>query len=519
MTAWLVTLCVLVAADGGEATSSSRIAEIVDRRISEKLSTEGVVAAPAAEDAEFLRRVTLDLIGRTPTPEEIRSFLADSSATKRAAAIDRLLADSAHADHFAKVWRALLIPEADTDRQIRFFQSGFEAWLRQSRQERVGFDQIVRELFTVPIASADKPAQFVMTDMKAPNPIAFIASKEADPAKLAANATRLFLGIRMECAQCHDHPFDHWTRDQFWNQAAFFAGVKRQGRGGAFARLTESVDQRSISVMETGKTVPAMFLDGHSPDDGKLPRATFAEWMTARENPFFAKATVNRIWAQLMGVGIVDPVDDFQATNPASHPELLDELAAEFTRSGYDLDSLYHGICRSAAYQRTSRQTDPTQTDARRFAKGNLKSMSGEQFYSSLMVAMGEPTDDGRLESDRDQNALRRRLLDLFTAHGGTGEPQTSVPQALTLMNGRLVADAVKVETSLRLKKLLEDSTIDDCQRISELYLASVGRLPLEEETNRLVAYLADGGDGEREGRLGDVLWSLINSAEFQWNY
>jgi hypothetical protein len=271
--------------------------------------------------------------------------------------------------------------------------------------------------------------------------------------------------------------------------------------------------------MDTGKTVPAMFLDGHSPDEGPLPRETFAKWITAKDNPYFAKATVNRVWAQLMGVGIVDPVDDFQASNPPSHPALLNELAEEFAQSGYDLDVLYRGLCRSETYQRTSRQSDTTQTDPRQFARANLKSMSGEQFYSSLMVAMGEPTDDGRIESDRDQSALRRRLLDLFTAHGGTGEPQTSVPQALTLMNGRLTATAVRAETSPRLKTQLSDSTMDDRGRIAELYLASVGRPPSDEETDRLVAYVAEARDAEKDGRLGDVLWSLLNSAEFQWNH
>jgi hypothetical protein len=145
--------------------------------------------------------------------------------------------------------------------------------------------------------------------------------------------------------------------------------------------------------------------------------------------------------------------------------------------------------------------------------------MSGEQFYSSLMVAMDEPTDDGRIESDRDQSALRRRLLDLFTAHGGTGEPQTSVPQALTLMNGRLIATAVKADSSPRLKRLLTDTTMDDRGRIAELYLASVGRPPSADESERLAAYVAEAGDSERETRLGDVLWSLLNSAEFQWNH
>lgn len=203
-----------------------------------------------------------------------------------------------------------------------------------------------------------------MTNLRNANPIAFVAAKEADPGKLAATTTRLFLGIRLECAQCHNHPFDVWTQEQFWNQAAFFAGIQKKGRG-PFAPVLEKPEVKSIAVMsDAAKVVPALFLDGVTPPPTEsLQREMLADWITKPENPYFSKATVNRVWGQLMGYGIVNPVDDFGESNPPSHPELLNQLAAAFTHSVYDLTFLYQAICRTKAYQRTSQQTASQQSE------------------------------------------------------------------------------------------------------------------------------------------------------------
>lgn len=194
----------------------------------------------------------------------MRVYCDDDRRDKRAALVDRLLADPEHARHFARVWRALLLPEADRDRQMRYLQPGFEAFLEQARRDGRGFDEMVRDLIAVPIAGPYEPPTFVLQDLRKANPRAFFASKDADPAKLASSVMRLFVGVRLECAQCHNHPFDSWTRNQFWNQAAFFAGIERRGKG-PFAPLIETTAKRTIPIMETGDHVSAAFLNDASP--------------------------------------------------------------------------------------------------------------------------------------------------------------------------------------------------------------------------------------------------------------
>jgi len=518
----------LLAADPAPpAVDPAVLARKIDERLTERFTAEKVTAAPQADDAEFYRRLSLDLTGRIPTADEATAFLTSTDEGKRGAAIDRLLASPEHAEHFSNVWRALLIPEAETDRQIRFFLPGFEAWLRIRRQENAGFDVIVRDLLTVPITGTEKRPQLVLTDLRAANPIAFIAAKEADPGKLAATSTRLFLGIRLECAQCHNHPFDRWTQEQFWNQAAFFAGVQRRGRG-PFAPVLEKPETRTIALMsDAAKTVPALFLDGHDPAlaEQDRPRIALARWMTAPANPFFARATVNRVWGQLLGRGIVDPVDDFQDGNPASHPELLEELAAAFRDSGYNLTELYRVLCRTEAYQRTSRQTDPSQRTAgpQVFARMAVKPMSGEQFYDSLTQAIRLEQKAPSKVMTRNEDPTRRRFLDTFGSQGDQSNPETSVLQALTLMNGPLIGGATNPASGKLLKTLSAEG--DPAKTLDNLYLATLSRPPTPEERTRLEQYLATdagtaaGDAAERERRLGDILWTLLNSAEFRWNH
>ncbi|MFN0199115.1 MAG: DUF1549 and DUF1553 domain-containing protein [Planctomycetaceae bacterium] len=524
MSSWIFAGQLILTALGNDVSTAQDVAGNIDRRLSERWQANAVVAAPLADDAEFLRRVSLDLIGRIPTSQEVRSFLHDADPEKRARIIDRLLADPQHAEHFARVWRALLLPEANSDRQIQYFQPGLEAWLRNCRQEQLGFDEIVRRLLTVPIAGTETSPQLVLKDLRGPNPIAFIASKEADPAKLAASTTRLFLGVRLECAQCHDHPFDSWTQHQFWNQAAFFAGIERRGKG-PFAPVLEVADRRTIAVMDKPTTVPALYLDGSTPTfaENDLARKSLAEWITSPENPYFATAIVNRIWGELMGRGIVEPVDDFHAGNPPSHPELLAELAGAFKGSHYDLLFLYRSICLSEAYQRTSHQTDESQRENFLFARKIVKPMSGEQFFDSLVLAISYPYIDHSKQNarpyDPEKDGVRRKFLDLFSTLEQSGDPETSVLQALTLMNGELINEAVGTESGRVLQELSNDSAQTTAQRIDELYLRTFSRNPTDDEQLKLIAYIEKSGTAEHSQRLGDIFWMLLNSAEFRWNH
>lgn len=505
---------------GGESAEarSQNIAGIIDRRIDASLRQLSIEVAPPATDAEFFRRLTLDLRGRIPAPGEVREFLAHPGVDKRSRAIQSALGHPDHRKHFATVWRRLLLPEAESQPQIQYFLPGFEAWLEQVREADIGFDRIVRDLIAAPIHGTPENPQLVLTDLAAPNPIAFIATKEADPAKIAGGVTRLFLGLRLECAQCHDHPFDKWTREQFWNQAAFFAGISRRGRG-PFAPVVEAKDKRTIAIVDTDLNAPVVFLTGGTPSirDGLSPRAAYADWVTAPDNPFFARAVVNRVWAQLMGVGIVDPVDDFQALNPPSHPELLDDLAEAFVESGFQLDVLYAGICRSAAYQRTSRQTDSAQADPRLFARMAVKPMSADQLFDSFQLATGASGENPSRGRNRQDG--KRRFLDLFATPDASGEPLSSMPQALFLMNGATTNRAAALETSPQLRGILDSKTGPQQNVVEELFLVSLSRLPSPAERLTIDEYVARGAATERESRLGDAFWALLNHPEFRWNH
>jgi hypothetical protein len=520
MHACLVAVSLLAASAAPSSADPRELARNIDRRIEERLAAEHVRPAARADDAEFLRRVSLDLIGRIPTAAEVRGFLADSRADKRARTIDRLLADRQHAQHFARTWRALLLPEAEIDPRIAYFQPGFEAWLAERRQANAGFDAIVRELLTVPIPRPDQSPQFVLRDLRRPNPIAFLAVKQIEPAKIATSCVRIFLGVRMECAQCHDHPFDHWTQRQFWSQAAFFAGIERRGRG-AFAPMVEVVDRQSIRMAETDKLVPAALLDGAkaSANQRVPPRIRLADWMTSPQNAYFSRTSVNRVWAQLMGRGLVDPVDDFRDSNSPSHPELLQELAADFAKSGFDLNRLYRELCLTETYQRTSGWTEKEPARPELFASMSLKPMSGEQFYESFVQAIGRAPSEESGAVEGDQETLKREVVRQFAADEETGYPKTSVSQALALMNGSLVNDALASESGTRLKQTLETFPQAVDRQVAELYLSTLNRYPTADEKRIMLERCRTAKPGEEPRRLADVMWVLLNSAEFRWNH
>jgi hypothetical protein len=497
------------------------LARAIDARIAERLNVESVEPAPPADDAEFLRRTSLDLIGCIPMAEEVRAYLADTDVDKRPKLVDRLIADARHARHFARTWRALLLPEIETEPQLRYLQPGFEKFLEQRRLENAGFDVIVRDLLTVPIASPDQTPEFVLRDLNQPNPIAFFAAKDAEPEKIASSSIRTFLGLRLECAECHNHPFDPWTREQFWSQAAFFAGIERRGKG-PFAPLVEVADRIEISLMNTERMVPVQFLDEAEPLPAgtQSPRVEFAAWMTSPSNPYFAKAIVNRVWSQLLGTGLSEPVDDFSAANPPSHPELLDELASAFRESGYDLSLLLRAICRSEAYQRTSRLTEDNQSPPGFFARMAIRPMSPDQFADCILVAIQAQPADDRVAGDDVEELDRRRILDLLQADGSATDPATSVTQALAFMNGRIVDRATRLATNTRLQQILDEFPDSSDRQIEALFLVTLSRLPTDAERETISATLKSGQSNQERGdQLGNLLWALLNSPEFRWNH
>jgi hypothetical protein len=493
------------------------LAARIDYHLATRWQAAGVRPAPLADDAEFLRRVFLDLTGRIPRSRDVYDFLADPAPDKRRQLVDRLLDSPQYVNHFTNVWRALLIPEAATKAEARYFQPGFEAWLRQRLRAKVGYDRLVRELLTTPITSGPDQLQPVLSKPDQPNPLAFFAVKESKPENLAAATTRLFLGVQLECAQCHNHPFARWQREHFWSQAAFFSGIQRQGES-LFNPLREIPGRPELTVPGSQRLVRAAFLDSRQPrwQADVSPRIALADWVTAADNALFARAAVNRLWARFFGIGLVEPVDDFNDANPPSHPELLDELARAFAAAQFDVHFLLRAFCASQAYQRTSAAS---QDDPRLFTRMAVRGLSGEQFFDSLALAAGcrEPVSRrGAFEVNR--RSPREDFLTRF-ATAGAEAPQTSVPQALTLMNGAFVADVTGLRGGTTLAAIADLPLVDTGGRVEAVYVAVLSRKPRPDEVRRLVRYIEEAGKAHEAERLSDVFWALLNSAEFRFNH
>ncbi|MEQ8786083.1 MAG: DUF1549 and DUF1553 domain-containing protein [Pirellulaceae bacterium] len=504
----------------------TRVAAVIDEHLAAQWKQERVTPAPIADDAEFLRRVHLDIAGKIPTVSEVRAFLADNSPDKRRRVVDRLLESPAYITNFANKWRSALMPEADSDIQVRLLVPGFEAWLREKLREDARYDDMVREILTFSFETPDEGGRNVyVAATGTASPVAFYQAKQIAPESLAAATARMFLGVRIECAQCHDHPFDDWKQEEFWSFAAFFAGIERRNpEQGVFGGVRELPDRREIAVPDTDKVVQAAFLDDSPPRFRfrQGPRTTLAEWVASADNPYFTRTAANRLWGHFFGIGLVDPIDDFGPHNAASHPEILDALAKELAAAEFDMKFLIRAITASDAYQRTSMKTDESQSDPRRFARMAVRGMTPEQLYDSLLRATG------RHEPFSPQRGFaigvgdpRSEFLELFANDSDAPtETQTTILQALAMMNGRLVAGATNVEQSKTLAAVLDYPLLDTEGRIETLFLATLSRPPRAEELSRLAEYVEKSSDDDqRRQALADVFWMLLNSSEFLFNH
>ena len=499
------------------------LAESIDRILAAKWASNGVSPARRADDAEFLRRVALDVAGRIPTAAETRAFLDSADPGKRRKLVESLLKGPAFANHLTEIWRDLLIPEAAGNFQLGFFAGDFDVWLRKQFREGVGYDQFVRELLTVSAQGGQALFNPTTARTAKPTPFAFLAAKEGKPENLAGTATRVFLGVRLECAQCHNHPFAKWKREEFWGTAAFFSGLQRQGNGDAIFQGTDRPDKHDIEIPGSKKVVTASFLDGRDVEwaKGVTARQTFANWFTSRENPYFARAAVNRYWSQYFGVGIVDPVDDMGAGSAPSHPELLDLLADQFAAHDFDLKYLTRAITSTRAYQLSSAGGSPSSDAYRLFDRMPVRGLSPVQLYDSLIQATGLRREPPQQPFVIGGDSPRRDFLERFA--GQEDRPtdrQTSILQALTLMNGRLVDDATSLDRGATLPALADSYFLDTPGKVEALYLSTLSRRPKPEELERLVPYVDRGGPTLNPNKaLADVFWTLIDSAEFVFNH
>jgi hypothetical protein len=527
MTRVLLTLsAALLAASAASASppDPAALAARIDARVDEQIKARGVTPAPAASDAEFLRRATLDVLGRIPTVAEARAFLDDRATDKRAKLIDQLLANPTAINHTATVWRYALVPQAALNPRVQFVNVSLEEWLRAELRAGRRADELVRDLLTAPLDYLDRTPDGKPRPVPGPSPLGFYQANDLKTETVASSAARILLGIKIECAQCHDHPFDKWSQRQFWETAAFFAPVPPQGPDEKIIPAAKLLLRNSVAINDTKVEATPKFLDGGTPDwaGATDTRQQFAAWATAKTNPFFARTTANRIWAQFFGVGIVDPVDDFNPKNPASHPELLDELAAALVAADFDTNYLVKAIGRTAAYQRTSQGTDDTQNDPRLFARMNVKGLSPEQLFDSLAQATGyreEVPVAARAAFGVSVDSPRGQYLAKFAGGAQRTDAQTSILQALTLMNGAWVTRQTDPDQGETLVAVANAPFLDDAGKIEVLFLAAYARKPTAAEKDRYLSSLARDGGASRKARLADYLWSLLNSQEFLLNH
>ena len=522
---WQIVLCGLLTAwtSSALAATPDEIAELINRHLQARWEDEQTSPSPGCSDGEYLRRACLDLAGKIPTAGQARQFLDDPSPDKRRQLIDELLTSSNFVVHYSNVWSNLLVPEADSDFQLANISMELTSWLRLQLLNNVPYDEMVREILMVRLrGNGNRGAYAYYSNATDPTPTAFYAAKNTEPENLAAATARLFLGIRVDCAQCHDHPFAEWKQDQFWAYASFFQGLQRRRTGNPFDSLTDlfaggATSEVSIIIPDTTRKVQAQFLNGDTPNlRGARPRRLVADWIVSRDNPYFAKAAVNRVWAHLLGRGIVDPVDDMDEMNPPSHPELLEELAAAFAED-FDIRNLIRGITLSQAYQRSSRLTDPGQEEPALFARFIPRRLDGDQVYASVQQALGQPTNPAQLQAFRGPNQQGAQFRRQFSASGSPVERTSSVQQALLMMNGDLSQQGTNLDSSALLGAISETPGLSDRDRVDALFLATLTRLPSEAERQRMIDHIR-GHDDSKQG-LADVFWALLNTAEFVVNH
>jgi hypothetical protein len=489
-----------LAAAGDDAQD---LADHIDGRLAARWAEAGVEPAGPADDAEFQRRVTLDLVCRIPTVAEARAFQADQAPDRRRRLIDGLLDQPGYAGCFARFWGERWLPQGDA--QFENLKPQFLDWLRGRLRQDAPYDRMVREVLGAAGAAEESGRGGGTLRL-------FLQANEFKPENLAGSVSRLFLGVSLECAQCHDHPSAAWKRGQFWDFAAFFAGGPEDRPG------------RLLALSDPGTKRPASprFLDGAAPSrPGDPGRRILADWMTDRRNPYFARNAVNALWAHFFGLGLTESLDDQKGPSSGGDSELLDDLGRAFAEHGFNLKFLIRAIVLSRPYQLGS--AGPADApEPRLFARAAVRPLSGDQLYDSLLTATGldEESLAARPEYGKPDVPPRKAFLAFFARGDGTAASRRTIVQALLMMNGRLTGAAVDPKGGHTLAAVAGTPFLTTAGKVEALYLAALGRPPRPAERDRLVTYVEGGGPGHDVNRaLADVFWALLNSSEFGVNH
>ncbi len=504
-----------------EEAAINGLAAKIDLQLEAFWASNKIKPSEMASDAEFLRRAMLDLTGKIPNVHEVREFTSSVDPHKRDKKIAELLNKSGFANHYASVLRQQWLPQSLDNPQFQFVGTQFETWLRDRLRENVRMDRIVRDVLTAPTLF-NRGGMNVAEFDAANSAFGFNQVNEFKPENVAASASRLFMGVKMECAQCHDHPFARISREQFWETAAFFAEIQP-----VVANLNDAKLKRQIRIQDPNpkkvKTVQARFFDDTAQPEWKdavSPREVFVNWLISPKNKFFARNAVERAWAHFFGLGFIDPIDEPGPDNAEVVPGLVDGLAKAYAESGYDTRFLIKVITRTKAYQLSSRQTDPSQSNPRHFARMNVKAMTAEQLFDSLVSATGMSTSDQNMRRQRfGGGGTRGEFLTKFASTEKITERQMSILQALTLMNGKLINDQTSVERSSFLAAINDAPFMNVDSKVESLFLATFSRPPTPVEAERFGSYVQRGGVVNDNKKALDDQKSALSSSEFCLNH
>ena len=492
-----------------EATKKSYVDQMVDR----KLKQLRIVPSGQCTDEEFIRRVTIDIAGMLPTEEEQQAFVLETAEDKRARLVDRLLERKEFSEIWAMKFAQLLMIKSTNQVSVK---SAFlyANWLTDKFARNVPIDQMVRELLTGTGGTFGEPATNFY-------------EIERDTLKTAENVAQVFMGIRTQCAQCHNHPFDRWTMDDYYGFASFFTQIGR--KPGEDYRETIVFNRASgeTNHIVTKKPVPPTFLGGESPDTkGKDRREVVAKWLTGPENPLFPISIANRVWAHFMGVGIVDPVDDIRISNPATNPELFAELGKRLVDYKYDFRKLVRDICNSEAYGRSAKTNETNAHDHRNYAHAVIRRIPAESLLDCISTVTQSPDKFAGLPlGSRAVQIADGKTTNYFLTSFGRSARATvceceattapSLSQALHLLNGDSIQNKIA-----RGKLIVHWSTKEKLtpeQILDRIYLRCLSRLPSEKEKTDLLASI-EGEKGKVKG-LEDLFWAVLNSREFVFNH
>ncbi len=491
----------------------------IDRLVHARHQKLGILPSATCSDEEFMRRASIDLIGKLPSADMAKTFLADTRADKRARLVDDLLDDANYADHWAVKWGDLIRPNPSRVGVKPVYL--LDSWLRDSFRQNKPYHTMIRELLTAQGSSHEY------------GPVAIFRDKR-EPVDASSFVSQIFLGVRLDCAKCHHHPSEKWTQEDYYQMAAFFGQMKRKGQGISAPISGEPEYWWYGGKGEVTHPITDAVMKPKPPDgpempyvEGQDPRVALTDWMAASDNPFFAKALVNRIWSDFLGRGIVDPVDDFRVSNPATNEALLDWLAQDFVTSGYNLKHLMRTIVTSRTYQLSTQPNEHNLADTKNFSRSLKRRMSAEVLLDAVFDVTGvRDTFSGLPPNARAVQTWNHKLdsdfLDAFGRPNASQEcpcereRKSSVVQALHLMNSNSLQ--TKLSSGEGKIQALAKSELTVPQLVREVYLATYNRLPKEEELKTAARFYSAPG-ATRQTATEDLAWALINSAEFVFNH